>query len=250
MINKCYIINNIVIFYPAERSICSLLNKNRIKLNAPTSQLLEVFIRKAGVIIAQEELYFVAWGDNGSKVTPNTLYQNISLLRKALQDSGIKGENLTTVRGQGFLFNVSSILEQEVTEIAHSEYTEINNSTIESKKEYGFIFIPLILLLIIASYLLLDRKKINVNNNDQVYLSAINTCRVFTEKKYSEHLNKASINKFLQRKLLDCRNYNYAYLHYSDVHPTISLISCNMDINSHKNKKCKTEVFYNHKNLT
>lgn len=132
MINKCYIINNIVIFYPAERSICSLLNKNRIKLNAPTSQLLEVFIRKAGVIIAQEELYFVAWGDNGSKVTPNTLYQNISLLRKALQDSGIKGENLT----------------------------------------------------------------------------------------------------------------------YSDVHPTISLTSCNMDINSHKNKKCKTEVFYNHKNLT
>ncbi len=250
MINKCYIINNIAIFYPAERSISSLLNENRIKLNAPTSQLLEVFIRKAGVIIAQEELYFVAWGDNGFKVTPNTLYQNISLLRKALQDSGIKGENLTTVRGQGFLFNVSSILEQEVTEIAHPESTEeINNSTIESKKEYGFIFIPLILLLIIASYLLLDRKK-NVNNNDQVYLSVINTCRVFTKKKHNEHLNKASVNKLLQGKLLDCSNYNYAYLNFSDVHPTISLTSCNIDINSHKNKKCKTEVFYNHENLT
>ncbi|WP_320407084.1 winged helix-turn-helix domain-containing protein [Yersinia proxima] len=85
-------------------------------------------IHNIGNTISQNDLYTIVWGDNGASVTPNTLYQNISLLRKALQDSGIKGENLTTVRGQGFLFNVSSILEQEVTEIAHPQYWKYNIS--------------------------------------------------------------------------------------------------------------------------
>ncbi|ELI7922725.1 winged helix-turn-helix domain-containing protein [Yersinia enterocolitica] len=249
MSNKCYIINKLAIFYPAERTICSLLKENRIKLNAPTSQLLEAFIMKAGITITQDELYSVAWGDNGSNVTPNTLYQNISLLRRALQDSGIKGDPLTTVRGQGFIFNVSTILEQETTEVSHSELTEIDNSNVVAKRNYILLLLPL-LLLFITGYLLLERKETNGDSDDQVFFSSINTCKVFTDKKNSENLNKTRIKKFLQGKLLDCSNYNYAYLHYSDIHPTISLTSCDIDINSNQNKKCKTEIFYNHEKLS
>ncbi|MGE4686781.1 winged helix-turn-helix domain-containing protein [Yersinia enterocolitica] len=260
MSNKCYVINSLAVFYPSERAIVSILNGNRIKLNAPTSQLLEAFIGNIGSTITQSELYSAAWGNNGGNVTPNTLYQNISLLRKALQDSGIKGEYLTTVRGQGFLFNVSSILEQNVTDISLerndidepcSEPTNKSDiitttKTVVKRKNYKFISLASLLLF---SLVLFDKKNAYENTDDNIYLSSVNTCNVFTERQNHELLEENKVNKFLEDKLLDCQNYPYAYMHYSDIHSTVSLTSCNLDINSHGKNKCKTEIFYNYESL-
>ncbi|MFW5402798.1 winged helix-turn-helix domain-containing protein, partial [Yersinia sp. 1252 StPb PI] len=109
--DKSYIINGNVIFYPGSGIVSSLLTGSTVKLNAPTAQLLEAFVSRVGMTISQSELYNIAWGEKGSSVTPNTLYQNISLLRKALKDVGVIGESVTTVRGKGFIFTMSTVIE-------------------------------------------------------------------------------------------------------------------------------------------
>ncbi|EKN4180580.1 winged helix-turn-helix domain-containing protein [Yersinia enterocolitica] len=119
-----YFIDSAAVFYPAEKSIISSINGNRIKLNAPTSQLLETFIQNEGVTISQSDLYTIVWGDNGAYVTPNTLYQNISLLRKALKNSGVAGGSLTTIRGKGFLFSAPTVFETKNNDDVNEEGTE------------------------------------------------------------------------------------------------------------------------------
>lgn len=79
-----YIFNRSVIFSPNENVIYRISNKNMsIKLNSPSSKCLLLLLRNNGMTKACD-LYNFAW-DNSSVVTPNNLYQNIFLIRRALQ---------------------------------------------------------------------------------------------------------------------------------------------------------------------
>ncbi|MFQ6292689.1 winged helix-turn-helix domain-containing protein [Yersinia enterocolitica] len=244
MNKNCFIIDNVAIFYPSERHITSLRNGNRIKLNAPTSQLLEAFIKNIGVIITQSELFTAAWGDNAVNVTPNTLYQNVSLLRKALQDAGIKGDYLTTIRGQGFFFKVSSISEKD-TYYSESEEVNIKNKTV-IRKTHIILFISLLAIIAVSGFIF---NKIS-HNQEYAYLSSQNTCKIHTKTNQMNDLLSKKINLFLESKSLDCSGYNYVYFNFSDIHPTISLTLCESDINNKKKgNDCKNKVFYNHRSI-
>lgn len=244
MNKKCFVIDNVAIFQPSERHIISLQNGNRIKLNAPTSQLLEAFIKNVGVIITQSELFTAAWGNNADNVTPNTLYQNVSLLRKALQDSGIKGDYLTTIRGQGFFFKVSSISEKD-TYHSGSEEVNIKNKTI-IRKAHIILFVSLLAIIAASGFIF---NKIS-HNQEYVYFSSKNTCKIHTKTNQLNDLLLKKINLFLESKSFDCSGYNYVYLNFSDIHPTISLTLCEFDLNNKKKgNDCKSKVFYNHRSI-
>ncbi|MFM1263597.1 transcriptional regulator [Yersinia enterocolitica] len=155
---KCYVINDIAIFHPWEQTIMSLASGNRIKLNAPTSQLLEAFIKNMGNTISQNDLYTIVWGENSISVTPNTLYQNVSLLRKALKDSGIAGESLTTIRGKGFLFTVSTVFEKVLDDSSNTEVA-VSRININYKALFSFatvivfIFSGVTVYNVVANYI-------------------------------------------------------------------------------------------------
>ncbi|MFQ6293127.1 winged helix-turn-helix domain-containing protein [Yersinia enterocolitica] len=135
--NNSYFIDSSAVFYPAEKILISSVSGNRIKLNAPTSQLLETFIQNEGVTISQNDLYTIVWGDNAENITPNTLYQNISLLRKALKDSGVAGESLTTVRGKGFLFSSPTVFKTKNND-------DVNEEAVEHSSRLKFILFSML----------------------------------------------------------------------------------------------------------
>ncbi|WP_176733575.1 winged helix-turn-helix domain-containing protein, partial [Aeromonas hydrophila] len=105
--NKNYIIDKKVLFSVANKTL-SAIDGRTVKLNTPTGQILEVLILHSGELIPQRDIYHMAWGEDGANVTPNTLYQNISLLRKALSDIGLNASMVQTIRGKGFIFSATA----------------------------------------------------------------------------------------------------------------------------------------------
>lgn len=245
--DKNFIVNGNVIFSPNSGAVSSLLTGTTVKLNAPTAQLLEAFVTRAGIVISQRELYKIAWGEKGANVTPNTLYQNISLLRKALNDVGISGESVTTVRGKGFMFTVSAITEN----INENDIKEEVLFHIEDNNPKKKIIIRIFLIaasLIITTLLLfyVSSKFTNtVKNSDEfIFSHSVNNCFIYYEKGSDINSIASEIENFLSSSQSSCQTHPYHYFSFSQIHSTVSLIACKDKImKGHKNS-CRTELFY------
>lgn len=263
-VRKYYTIDNNIDFYPATGAISSSYTGKGIKLNAPTAQLLEAFISRVDVVIPQSELYSLAWGEKGVNVTPNTLYQNISLLRKALHDSGLSSETITTIRGKGFIFRAKSVVEHQVDD-KNDDVKGDNTDTqqisinIEEKKQpktlkshityhIKIILIFLMLLVFISIFDVYQSAQKKVKNSpiNFILLSSTNGCRLFIDAADKDIINKNDINNLLHDSTLKCDKYPYIYVSHSTRHSAISIISCEFVINDNKKNNCKTEIFMNY----
>jgi cholera toxin transcriptional activator len=98
-----YCINNNAIFDPINHTLTSskFYPGNDTKINQPASRCLALLIERKGDIISQEEFMNEVWRKHGMEVTVNTLYQNISILRKNLKRVGIDDNIIITVPKKG-----------------------------------------------------------------------------------------------------------------------------------------------------
>ncbi|WP_411755651.1 winged helix-turn-helix domain-containing protein [Serratia sp. (in: enterobacteria)] len=260
--SKCYTINDNISFHPENATLSSSLSGARIKINVPTAQLLEAFVNRVGLIISQSDLYSIAWGDNGVNVTPNTLYQNISLLRKALQDIGLSGDTITTVRGKGFIFTVAKVAECEVDIDPEDEVNDVISENIapqhqdekliaQSKyKTHNIVLLIASMLILFGVVIYFIHKSIPKRIIDYpksfTFLSKIDGCSIFTSTELTNVESREKANVFLSTQPLDCKKYPYIYLSFTSRHPSISIISCEHEVNYSKKNNCKTEIFINH----
>ena len=89
--HKYYIINGIVEFHPAASTLRDLNNPEQVVvLNSPAGRCLLLLIERAGSIVTQQECMDIVWQRRGMMVSPNTYYQNISILRKGLKKAGFE----------------------------------------------------------------------------------------------------------------------------------------------------------------
>lgn len=99
---KVYLINDTVIFDPIEHR---LVNKDddqvNLLLNIPASRCLSLLIEHKDYLITQKEFFEKVWESQGTYVTQNTFYQNISLLRKGLKAAGLTEDPIKTVLKRG-----------------------------------------------------------------------------------------------------------------------------------------------------
>ncbi|URQ61288.1 winged helix-turn-helix domain-containing protein [Pantoea alhagi] len=98
-----YCINNNVIFDPLKHTLTSskFYPEKDTRLNQPTSRCLSLLIERKGSVITQEDFMNEVWRKHGMEVTVNTLYQNISILRKTLKRVGIDENIIITVPKKG-----------------------------------------------------------------------------------------------------------------------------------------------------
>lgn len=98
-----YCINNNVIFDTLKHTLTSskFYPEKDTKLNQPTSRCLSLLIERKGCVITQEDFMNEVWRKHGMEVTVNTLYQNISILRKTLKRVGIDENIIITVPKKG-----------------------------------------------------------------------------------------------------------------------------------------------------
>ena len=105
---KKYIIHNAIVFNVEEKSLSLLDNtvkKNKITLHAPTSECLRLLVENQGVIFSHELLLERVWKQKGTHVAPNTIYQNVSLLRRTFFLLGFGEEFIITTPRKGISFS-------------------------------------------------------------------------------------------------------------------------------------------------
>lgn len=87
--NFGYRINNVVDFLPEQNKLISCETKKEYSMYGTASRCLILFITHRENIVTHKLLYESGWENQGKDVTPNTLYQTISELRKQLKKAGI-----------------------------------------------------------------------------------------------------------------------------------------------------------------
>lgn len=131
-----YIINDIIEFHPATSTLRELNDKeNIVMLNSPAGRCLLLLINRQGSIVTQNEMMDVVWEQSGMQVSPNTYYQNISILRKGLKKIGLGGDIIVTIPRIGLTLASDTHIKKLTTE----KMVEINhgNAHFMSKDDEG-----------------------------------------------------------------------------------------------------------------
>lgn len=116
-----YLINDIVYFYPANQLLEPVSeDKKSVSLNVPASRCLKLLLEKKGEIVTKYDFSQGVWESRGQYTSINALYQNISLIRKALREVGISQDVIHTIPREGFSFLGTAILLEEEESIADS----------------------------------------------------------------------------------------------------------------------------------
>ncbi|MCU6300209.1 winged helix-turn-helix domain-containing protein [Enterobacter cloacae] len=105
--NTTFLIDGRLVFHREQNALTSLVQPELTEiLNEPCARCLEALLAAKGNIVSQAELYIAGWGESYKDVSPNTLYQNILLARKAFKKVADSNEDfIITVPRQGFRFN-------------------------------------------------------------------------------------------------------------------------------------------------
>lgn len=93
-----YIINGFIEFHPATSTLRNLNYPEKVVvLNSPAGRCLLLLINRYDTIVTQQEFMEIVWEKNGMLVSPNTFYQNISILRKGLRKAGLSVDPVVTI---------------------------------------------------------------------------------------------------------------------------------------------------------
>lgn len=224
-----YLIHDIIYFYPnSHRLVCHAQNKEDTTLTQPASKCLELLIKSEG-LVSQNNLYDYAWGENGHSVSPNTLYQNISLIRRGLKNIMPGADRwIITVPRKGFRFDhsisVKCLADEEVPPAypiiaAKSAGVEKQTKTLQPL----FAFFVCGLLFTFALFINpvnADFKKLAGN----YYKIAENgACKFYLYRQDSplkEQINNR-VNEYI-----DCDTHPHIYISYDKFIKNISLFSC------------------------
>lgn len=124
--SKRYILNGSVEFSPENQRLSARdTPKMVVALNLPSSRCLELLVERRFSLVTQQEFYPYVWGSEGAAVPASALYQNISLLRKALKTFTDEGDKMIkTFPRRGFALSP----EVDVQEIAERQEDTVMSS--------------------------------------------------------------------------------------------------------------------------
>ncbi|MDU4942019.1 MAG: winged helix-turn-helix domain-containing protein [Mixta calida] len=153
-----YCINNNVIFDPVNHTLTSskFYPEKDMKINQPASRCLALLIERRGDIIKQDEFMNEVWRKHGMEVTVNTLYQNISILRKTLKRAGIDENIIITVPKKGITLSARVEESEDKALIALvSDATATDKTNAPQRKKGGTRLLLALWLLLLATLLAL-----------------------------------------------------------------------------------------------
>lgn len=271
---KTYSIENKVIYNPSLHTLHSKENNECITLAISSSLCFYVLLQNKGKIITQAELLQSVWGERGMNVTSSTLYQNISLLRKALNRLNVSDLAIQTIPKRGFMIaNEIMVLEHNDEEekkfnleapgaVTLPKDTNFNTDAEEMDcssvdKNHNLMFfswlskscrkIPVIDLIAIFVLVTLcfvqffSRSPHNaIISSKYNELADMNGCTVLWD---SDLTDDSYFSRFIKDKNITCSAGQTLYLTNYFPSSRTSLISCRNPIDSEKRPYC-TSTYY------
>lgn len=139
-----WIINDNIEFRPELKKLISMSNPEiNVTLTAPASRCLLLLLEASPEIVLQQDFFKKVWEEEGMLVPTNTLYQNISIVRRGLRAVGENDSRLiATIPRKGFQIDESvKIIKKDkasVTRPAEND-TAATDSAEDAEKEGLFI---------------------------------------------------------------------------------------------------------------
>lgn len=248
-INVTYVINNELVFSPANNTFSDMHNDTQLVIFATAARCFLHLIENQGKIISQSELMHVGWEMHGMTVTPNAYYQNISNIRRAISEFLGNAEIITTVKRSGLIVQDSVTIEKLLTPVEESSpavgqdevslteeshltanATVAEKPTVMARKKLGRadILKSAALLLILAivpvlTYLMTKTPEQNFIERYHFVAKAADGCDVYMNR---DSGNKIDDNKQINLKTLNCRGFTKVYVTQWDKHHRFSVFFC------------------------
>lgn len=93
-----------VVYEPATHSLYKMGDRqSQVTLAIPASLCFLVLLQNKGNVVTHDEMLSFAWGARGITVSSNTVYQNLSLLRKSLESVGLPDDVIKTIPKRGWV---------------------------------------------------------------------------------------------------------------------------------------------------
>ncbi|MBV8044708.1 winged helix-turn-helix domain-containing protein [Pluralibacter sp.] len=264
------LINNII-FDPENNSLVVVSENNRVvKMNQPVSRCLLLLINRFPDAVPQADFFQFVWGNEGEKIPTNALYQNISLLRRALKSASLDlAEVVVTVPRFGFRLsaaltvkaangiNVSMATpeqgialkpaEELMTPSADVGAQQRADNVLKSFTDYAFSFrvaaYAVFFTLICISIFLVTRNEDNDIIFDSYTMATThNGCNVYTYPDFAQN-NASEMNDYFSAFNITCTTLKQAYLSVNTARTRVSVAYCDKDIS--EAKTCITHIYWN-----
>lgn len=263
---EVYIIDNKIKFNPDSHTLTPLTEQGDfVLLHAPTSRCLKLIIERRSTTIKQRVFFTEVWEKFDIDATQNTLYQNISLLRRGLKQAGINNDVIQTVPRKGFSLAAGVSIEivsqpkMQTTIVnsveknknnPHSTKVKSKHSCYERYKGNKFnanlIFITIALLTLIFYIYNHLADDIDAPFETYTHLKDKQGCRFFSKQKQ----NNNGYIKFIEQNNFDCRRNEYIYISTYKSHLGTLTLQCNKPMNRTTNidRECFSVVYFGEKN--
>ncbi|ENF6040670.1 winged helix-turn-helix domain-containing protein [Citrobacter amalonaticus] len=208
-----YLLDNLVRYSEEQRL---LTNKDdEIKLSVTSARLLTLMIENNHAKIARNDILYLVWEKHDLVASEHNLNRNISILRKALQDLGLKNV-IETVPKQGFIFHC------EVQSVG----TSLNNSYSKVLNVFssGYILkISTLILILLSTMLLLVYYLHDENVNSMHKYKTVGACDVYIDKNLS-HPDYVStfFETALGKRITESCNHNSKIIYFDDNKATLN----------------------------
>lgn len=122
--SRVIVLNDVINFEPEKKNFNS--RDAHVHISAPAAYCFLLLIEKQGELVTHEELYQYAWRQFGMEATANTLYQNISVIRRGLEKCGLQEDIIRTMPRRGFILSPAVNVQHTRTRDLHAQKQIIN----------------------------------------------------------------------------------------------------------------------------
>ncbi|MDE4080951.1 MULTISPECIES: winged helix-turn-helix domain-containing protein [Enterobacter cloacae complex] len=247
--HKHYIINNIVEFHPAASTLRDINNPDRVVvLNSPAGRCLLLLIDRAGSIVTQQEFLDIVWQSRGMLVSPNTYYQNISILRKGLKKIGFETDPIVTIPRIGLTLasdtqivireplpgaapaadeKCPEVLEPEEPSAPSLEAAEPAAPVSVKPTRWPAVVLGMLLIILagagVTGYMSATENRFV---EDYHFAASIGACRVYLANDIQTQNERASALAYVEPFKADCAQYPWVYISWYALLPRASVIRC------------------------
>jgi DNA-binding winged helix-turn-helix (wHTH) protein len=238
----------------------------QITLAIPASLCLLALLQNKDEPVSHAELLSFAWTSRGMNVSTNTVYQNVSILRKALVNYGLPGDMIKTVPKRGFVVLAESFSEFEnnqepvidvafvksnTTTIIMEPVSDQKTTIVKKTKLRGvtslLISTALCLFTFYGTYFLTERSE--KNHSQYIYpefsaLQQTGDCHVYRNKSLR---NDGFFIDFISSHMLKCEQQKWWYIfNYPPASQTF-VLRCSSDLMAYNNNEkilCTSDYYF------
>ncbi|EOY8345035.1 winged helix-turn-helix domain-containing protein [Escherichia albertii] len=261
-----WIINDNIEFWPEKKRLISVHNTDlTIVLTTPASRCLTLLLEAFPDVVTQQDFFKKVWEEAGMHVPTNTLYQNISIIRRGLRAVGeTSGSLVATVPRKGFkIENTVNVERQSI--ITTSDSPENNTPALQptiSYKEETIVrkkfftkeirkchrtFLSMLSAFItglLFAFLVWQHNQPKPFFADYKSIAEIKGCNFnVTEDSLHGMKDYDKYTSLILTSGIDCKKYPWLYFSLSRAAPGLIVMACKKNYNTHEVAGCVTLSF-------